>query len=137
MSFFIVVKVTRNFDLLLFIICNLHHVFLLLFLSKYINQHIAFVVKRTFMMNTEETKDIEEQFNSLLNETRSYVVYKEFSVHLDKIYKELEKKRTLRRNLDVIGQLAVTFNGVHYNNWLMQPQLLGHGLFLILRDCLI
>lgn len=88
-------------------------------------------------MNTEETKDIEEQFNSLLNETRSYIVYKQFCEHLDKIWKELEKKRTLRKNLNVIGQLSVTFNGVHYNNWLMQPRILGHELFVILRDCLI
>ena len=80
---------------------------------------------------------MEEQFTLLLNETRTRMVSKHLSVLLDNILKEFEKSTILRKDLNIIGELATTLSGVHSDQWLMQPHLLGHEIFVIVRDCLI
>lgn len=88
-------------------------------------------------MNATNNMALQQQFILLLNETRTSKVNERLSILLDNIYKEFEQNIILQTDFDTIGELAVTLTGIHHEQWLFQPKLLGHQLFVILRNCLI
>jgi hypothetical protein len=58
------------------------------------------------------------------------------SLSFDNINMEFEKSITLREDANAIIEVTTALTTVHRKQWLKQPQLLEHQLFIILRDCL-
>lgn len=87
-------------------------------------------------MNVNDSSVIRQLCAALLNESDESKVNHQLPLSFDNIYQELQKNIMLRTNGNVMIEIATALTAVHRVQWLRQPQLLGHHLFVILRNCL-
>ncbi|UJR11399.1 hypothetical protein I4U23_015579 [Adineta vaga] len=88
-------------------------------------------------MALDNMVDIREQCTFLLSATRNSTVKEQLPLFLDNVLKCLKKIPSIWAKPDVIVEITKALLAVDRVPWFLQPQVLQHQLFIILRDYLV